>query len=173
MSTVNLILPYVRAAGTVAINALDIGIPTVTVGPAALGGLYVAPFILPYDYDRTRDGRLFVVLCTAGGIGGAAGNVLLSANATVGPPAAIVATITQTTLVPIPATWPNLSWMEVELLNGTAPIFPAFSLTNRSVVGFRVVRDGPNALDTYPSTIGIPLGLRLQYNRLCSYGDCP
>jgi len=167
LPTTELQLPLVRIFSSGGSNLLGTGIPTVSVTAALLGGFFAQPFRVPEDYDRTREGRLYVVITNANAVGPAAGNVQLETVRGIAGGGIAPTDVTFTTVQAIPAAWPANAWIQLEVGSAAAPFIPGGTLSQFGLVGIRPARNGPAAGDTWGATLSLFTTVILRYHRLC------
>lgn len=166
-------LGFNRLFGAVNAGALAQYIPTMGVIGTGLGGFYAQPFRLPLDFDRSRVALLFGYIATVNAPVALGGNVKLDLGIAIAAPNSTATFALTSQLVAIPAAWPTNSWMPMELTVAGGPALPASSLTQSSVLGFRLARDGPAPGDVWTGTLQLITLLVLRYSRLCQFCECP
>ena len=173
MSSVRLAFAADRIYASASTSTLGNAISTLVTTQTQLGGYYTKALRLPDDFDRSRDAHLWVPVANLGVIGPAAGNIILLCRAGWTTPGGVLTEVLSLLSVPIPASWPASSLLYVNPTVAGAPIFPAHTLPQNALMGFRIARDGGNSSDTWAASSQFPTSAALAYNQLCHFCDCP
>jgi len=171
MPSTELQLAFDRAYAGTSLNTLGTALTGFSVTSSQLGGMFLEPIAVPRDYDRSRDGRLYITLANVGIVGPATGDVVLQSTRTLAPPPGPSVNVTVEQVFTPPANWDAQNWQQVELLNAGGPWLPAGTIADQSILGIRVARDGGDVLDTWNASLFFADFVRLTYNRLCRFCD--
>lgn len=145
----------------------------VTANATTTGGFWAQSFHVPRDFDRDRDAFIVITLIKAAGLAPiTALNVLIRTEISITDPSFTVVPLTFDNVITIPASWQAGSWLTF-LAGNPNPTFPAHSLPDQAILGYKIRRFGADPLDTYTIGIGFLTTTALRYNRLCAFTDCP
>jgi hypothetical protein len=168
--SVRLQLPASRLHASATTNTLGQSITAVTIGPTQLGGLFLPPFRTPRDYDQSRPARLYLGIFNPSGAAHAAGDLAIRTTLDLATPDVGLSPDDWTENYAIEANWVPQRYRAIEITNAGEPALPARYLSNFSVLGIRIARNGTDPTDTWPGTLGIITTAWIDYTQECRYG---
>jgi hypothetical protein len=145
----------------------------VSVGAAALGGNYLAPFALPASVDVSYPIDVYAWLAPAANSLVDGQHVMLGVRRTNLTRARNWGDSTVNYKWPIPNAWLTTQPERVLLDDGTGHTFQAHTFTEGDLLGLRISRNGGDPLDTFAHSLLIADALELGYTSRCKANCCP